>query len=76
MVPAKVPVTPAGKPETTFAPVAPLATVYSIGVMAVLIQSVCASVFTADVSDIVALGLTKIVPDSLSEPQPPTVAMV
>ena len=64
-----------GKPVGV-APVAPLVSVYWMLVMAVLIQSVWASVPTADVSAIVTSGLMVIVPVAVAAAQPPDVVTV
>ena len=66
---AHEPFTPAGKPVTV-APVAPVVE-YVIFVIAVFIQTVCASVPTADVSEAVLFGVTVIVPVLVIAPQPP-----
>ena len=67
--PEKVPVTPVGKPENV-APVAPVA-LYVIGVIAVLTQTVWLSVPGAEVSVMVLLGCTMMVPVAVTFPQPP-----
>ena len=71
---AQLPVTPAGKPVT----VAPVATVvtYVIFVIAVLIQTVCTSVPTAELSVIVLSGVTVMVPVVDTVPQPPVRSIV
>jgi hypothetical protein len=72
----QLPVTPAGRPET----VAPVAVVvaYVILVSAVLIQSVCASVPTAELLAIVLFGVTVMVPVMVFVPpvQPPVIVTV
>jgi hypothetical protein len=73
--PETVAVTPAGKPVTV-APVAPPPKVYTILVIAVLIQTVCAVVAAAEVNDKVTPGFTVIVPDKDCELQPPVVVTV
>ncbi len=75
MPPAKLPVTPAGKPETV-APVPPFATVYVILVIAVFIQSACVFVAAAELSVVVAFGFTMIVPLKEATPTPPDVVTV
>jgi len=67
--PEKVPVTPAGKPENV-APVAPVV-LYVIGVIAVFTQTVWLSVPGAEVSVMVLLGRTMMVPVAVTFPQPP-----
>jgi len=67
--PEKVPVTPAGKPENV-APVAPVA-LYVIGVIGVFTQTVWLSVPGAEVSVMVVLGCTMMVPLAVTFPQPP-----
>jgi len=67
--PEKVPVTPAGKPENV-APVAPVV-LYVIGVIAVFTQTVWLSVPGAEVSVMVVLGRTMMVPLAVTFPQPP-----
>jgi len=67
--PEKVPVTPAGKPENV-APVAPVV-LYVIGVIAVFTQTVWLSVPGAEVSVMVLLGCTMMVPVAVTFPQPP-----
>jgi len=67
--PEKVPVTPAGKPENV-APVAPVV-LYVIGVIAVSTQTVWLSVPGAEVSLMVLLGCTMMVPVAVIFPQPP-----
>ena len=67
--PEKVPVTPVGKPENV-APVAPVA-LYVIGVIAVLTQTVWLSVPGAEVSVMVLLGCTMMVPLAVTFAQPP-----
>jgi len=67
--PEKVPVTPAGKPENV-APVAPVV-LYVIGVIAVFTQTVRLSVPGAEVSVMVVLGRTMMVPLAVTFPQPP-----
>jgi hypothetical protein len=70
------PVKPVGRPVT----VAPVAVVvaYVILVSAVLIQSVCASVPTAELLAIVLFGVTVIVPVAVLVPpvQPPVIVTV
>ena len=73
--PENVPVTPAGKPVTVTL-VAPLAVVYTILVIAVLIQPVWFAVPAADVKVMVTLGFTVMVPLSEAVPQPPEVVTV
>ena len=72
----QLPVTPAGRPDTV-APVA-VVVVYVIFVSAVLIQSVCASVPTAELLAIVLFGVTVIVPVMAFVPpvQPPVIVTV
>jgi hypothetical protein len=74
--PDQVPVTPAGRPANV-APVA-VVVVYVIFVSAVLIQSVCASVPTAELLAIVLFGVTVIVPVIVFVPpvQPPVIVTV
>jgi len=67
--PEKVPVTPAGKPENV-APVAPVV-LYVIGVMGVSTQTVWLFVPGAEVSVMVLLGRTMMVPVAVTFPQPP-----
>ena len=68
--PAKVPVTPGGKPENV-APVAPVV-LYVIGVIAVFTQTVWLSVPGAEVRVMVLLGRTMMVPVAVvALPQPP-----
>ena len=68
--PEKVPVTPAGKPENV-APVAPVV-LYLIGVIAVSTQTVWLFVPGAEVSVMVLLGRTMMVPVAVvTPPQPP-----
>ena len=67
--PEKVPVTPVGKPENV-APVAPVV-LYVIGVIAVFTQTVWLSVPGAEVSVMVLLGCTMMVPVAVTFPQPP-----
>jgi len=67
--PEKVPVTPAGKSENV-APVAPVV-LYVIGVIAVFTQTVWLSVPGAEVSVMVLLGCTMMVPVAVTFPQPP-----
>jgi len=67
--PEKVPVTPGGKPENV-APVAPVV-LYVIGVIAVFTQTVWLSVPGAEVSMMVLLGRTMMVPVAVTFPQPP-----
>jgi len=67
--PEKVPVTPVGKPENV-APVAPVV-LYVIGVIAVFTQTVWLSVPGAEVSVMVLLGCTMMVPAAVTFPQPP-----
>jgi len=64
-----VPVTPVGKPENV-APVAPVV-LYVIGVIAVFTQTVWLSVPGAEVSVMVLLGRTMMVPVAVTFPQPP-----
>ena len=74
--PATVAVTPAGKPVMV-APVAVPPKVYVIGVIAELIQTVCAEVGAAEVNASVANGLIVIVPVKEGVPQfPPVVVTV
>jgi hypothetical protein len=72
----QLPVTPDGNPVT----VAPVAVVvaYVMLVSAVLIQSVCASVPTAELLAIVLFGVTVIVPVIVFVPpvQPPVIVTV
>ena len=70
----QLPVTPPGRPVTV-APVA-VVVVYVMFVIAVLIQSVCASVPTAELLAIVLFGVTVIVPVALTVPQPPVNGIV
>jgi hypothetical protein len=72
----QLPVTPAGRPANV-APVA-VVVVYVIFVSAVLIQSVCASVPTAELLAIVLFGVTVIVPVMAFVPpvQPPVIVTV
>jgi len=65
----QLPVTPAGKPLIV-APVAPVV-LYVIVVMAELTQVFCWLLPAAEVSVMVLLGLTKIDPVVLINPQPP-----
>ena len=67
--PEKVPVTPAGKSENV-APVAPVV-LYLIGVIAVSTQTVWLFVPGAEVSVMVLLGRTMMVPVAVTFPQPP-----
>ena len=67
--PEKVPVTPGGKPENV-APVAPVV-LYVIGVIAVFTQTVWLLVPGAEVSVMVLLGRTMMVPVAVTFPQPP-----
>jgi len=68
--PEKVPVTPVGKSENV-APVAPVV-LYVIGVIAVFTQTVWLSVAGAEVSVMVLLGRTMMVPVAVvTPPQPP-----
>ena len=67
--PEKVPVMPVGKPENV-APVAPVV-LYVIGVIAVFTQTVWLSVPGAEVSVMVLLGCTMMVPVAVTFPQPP-----
>jgi hypothetical protein len=67
--PKKVPVTPGGKPENV-APVAPVV-LYVIGVIAVFTQTVWLSVPGAEVSVMVLLGRTMMVPVAVTFPQSP-----
>jgi len=70
LLPEKVPVTPAGKPENV-APVAPVV-LYVIGVIAVFTQTVWLSVPDAEVRVMVLLlGCTMMVPVAVTFPQPP-----
>jgi len=71
---AQLPVTPAGKPVTV-APVAPVVA-YVMFVIEVLIQTVCASVPTAELSVMVLSGVTVIVPVADTVPHPPVRSMV
>jgi len=64
-----VPVTPGGKSENV-APVAPVV-LYVIGVIAVFTQTVWLSVPGAEVSVMVLLGRTMMVPVAVTFPQPP-----
>jgi len=64
-----VPVTPGGKPENV-AHVAPVV-LYVIGVIAVFTQTVWLSVPGAEVSVMVVLGCTMMVPLAVTFPQPP-----
>jgi len=64
-----VPVTPAGKSENV-APVAPVV-LYVIGVIAVFTQTVWLFVPGAEVSVMVLLGRTMMVPLAVTFPQPP-----
>jgi hypothetical protein len=72
----QLPVTPAGRPDTV-APVA-VVVVYVILVSAVLIQSVWASVPTAELRAIVLVDVTVMVPVAVFVPpvQPPVIATV
>ena len=70
VVPTNVPVTPAGAPVNT-APVAAPPIVYTIGVIAVPLHTVCAAVAATDVKVIVGNGFTVIVPVKFTVPQPP-----
>ena len=65
----KLPVTPGGKPENV-TPVAPVV-LYVIGVIAVFTQTVWLSVPGAEVSVMVLLGCTMMVPVAVTFPQPP-----
>ena len=65
-----MPVTPAGAPVNT-APVAAPPIVYTIGVIAVPLHTVCAAVAATDVKVIVGNGFTVIVPVKFTVPQPP-----
>ena len=67
--PEKVPVTPSGKPANV-APVAPVV-LYVISVIAVFTQTVWLSVLGAEVSVMVVLGRTMMVPVAVTFPQPP-----
>jgi hypothetical protein len=67
--PEKVSVTPGGKSENV-APVAPVV-LYVIGVMAVFTQTVWLFVPEAEVSVMVLLGCTMMVPVAVTFPQPP-----
>ena len=67
--PEKVPVTPVGK-SANVAPVAPVV-LYVIGVIAVFTQTVWLSVPGAEVSVMVLLGCTMMVPVAVTFPQPP-----
>ena len=69
LAPEKVPVTPAGKPENV-APVAPVV-LYLIESIAVFTQTVWLSVPGAEVSVMVLLGCTMMVPVAVTFPQPP-----
>jgi len=69
LLPEKVPVTPGGKSENV-APVAPVV-LYVIGVIAVFTQTVWLSVPGAEVSVMVLLGRTMMVPVAVTFPQPP-----
>ena len=71
---AHIPVTPFGKPVTV-APVAPVV-LYVILLIAVLIHTVCPSDPTPDVLVIVLFGVTFIVPDMVTLPQPPVKVIV
>jgi hypothetical protein len=73
--PEKVPVTPAGKPENV-APVAPVV-LYVISVIAVFTQTVWLFVPGAEVSVMVVLGCTMMVPVAIFTPpqSPVTVTM-
>ena len=64
-----MPVTPVGKPENV-APVAPVM-LYMIGVIAVFTQTVWLSVPGAEVSVMVVLRRTMMVPLAVTFPQPP-----
>jgi hypothetical protein len=66
---AQDPVTPVGR-LVTVAPVAPVVE-YVIGVIAVLIQTVCASVPTAEVRAKVLFAVTAMVPVVVITPHPP-----
>jgi len=70
----QVPVTPAGRP-VNIAPVAPVVA-YVMFVIAVLIQTVCASVPAAELSVMVLSGVTVIVPVADTIPHPPVRSMV
>jgi len=67
--PEKASLTPAGKPENV-APVAPVV-LYVIGVIAVFTQTVWLFVPGAEVSVMVVLGCTMMVPVVVTFPQPP-----
>ena len=67
--PEKVSVTPGGK-SANVAPVAPVV-LYVIGVMAVFTQTVWLFVLGAEVSVMVLLGRTMMVPLAVTFPQPP-----
>ena len=67
--PAHEPVTPAGRPVIV-APVAPVVA-YVIGAIGVFIQTICASVPSAELRVIVLSGVTVIVPVALTVPHPP-----
>jgi len=67
--PEIVPVTPAGNPENV-AHIAPVV-LYVIGVIAVFTQTVWLSVPGAEVSVMVVLGCTTMVPVAVTFPQPP-----
>jgi hypothetical protein len=67
--PEKVSVTPAGKPENV-APVAPIV-LYVIGVIGVFTQTVWLFVPGSEVSVMVVLGCTMMVPVAVTFPQPP-----
>jgi hypothetical protein len=67
--PKKVPVTPLGKPENV-ASLAPVV-LYMIGVIVVSAQTVWLSVPGAEMSVMVGLGCTMMVPVAVIFPQPP-----
>ena len=72
---ANVAVTPAGNPLGVM-PVAPLAVVYWILTIGVLIQTTWLAVAAAEVSAMVTSGLIVIVPVLVSDEQPPEVVTV
>ena len=72
--PAHEPVTPAGRPVIV-APVAPVVA-YVIGVIEVFIQTICASVPSAELRVIVLSGVTVIEPFAVMLPQPPVNVMI
>ena len=75
--PEKLPLTPAGKP-VTLAPVAPPPIAYVIFVIGVCLHTVCASVPTAELNDIVGTTSTVILPVLLTcgTQEPPEVVTV